>query len=179
MSDPSEPFDLYAPDEYRVIGRSTRGACHGNPVLVHAVARVHVFDRHGQLLLQLRSATKDIQPGRWDTAVGGHLSPGENADAAASREMFEELGVAPGTLHFLHRFLWRTPLESEWVTTFATVHDGPFAPDPAEVAALRFWTPGEITAALGSGRLTPAFEDEFRRLPPALPFGLPFPLPPA
>lgn len=165
MSDRAEPFDLYDPDEYRVVGRSTRGECHGNPALVHAVARVQVFDRHGRILLQLRSAAKDIQPGKWDTAVGGHLQPGEEAEAAARREMHEELGVSPARLAFLHRFLWRTPVESEWVTTYTTTHDGPFSPDPGEIDALRFWTREEIAAALGTGTFTAAFEDEFARLP--------------
>jgi isopentenyldiphosphate isomerase len=164
MSDPAEPFDLYAADEYRVIGRATRGECHGNPALIHAVARVQVFDRQGRILLQLRSATKDIQPGKWDTAVGGHLLPGEEAEAAARREMLEELGVAPDKLDFLHRFQWHSPVETEWVTTYATVHEGPFQPDPGEIADLRFWTRTEIEAALGGGQLTTAFEDEFRRL---------------
>ena len=165
MSDPAEPFDLYDADGRRIFGRATRGECHGNPALIHAVARVLVWDRRGRLLLQLRSASKDIQPDKWDTSVGGHLLPGEDAETAARREMEEELGVAPDTLAFLHRFLMRTPVESEWVTTYSTVHDGPFAPDPAEIAELRFWTRAEIVAALGTGQLTPAFEDEFARLP--------------
>ena len=164
MSDPSEPFDLYSRDEFRVIGRSTRGQCHGNPALVHAVARIHVHDRHGRLLLQLRSASKDIQPGKWDTSVGGHLLPGEEAEVGARREMIEELGVAPHTLTFLHRFLMQSPQETEWVTTYSTIHEGPFSPDPIEIDELRFWTPVEVTAALGTGLLTSAFEDEFSRL---------------
>jgi isopentenyldiphosphate isomerase len=166
MSDPAEIFDLYDANEYRVIGRATRGACHGNPALIHAVARVHVRDAQGRLLLQLRSATKDIEPNKWDTSVGGHLLPGEEAEAAARREMREELGVDPGgELVFLHRFLMRTPVETEWVTSYAAVHPGPFSPDPGEIAGLRFWTRAEIAAALGTGVLTPAFEDEFARLP--------------
>ena len=166
MSDPSEPFDLYALDEYRVVGHATRGQCHGNPALVHAVARVHVRDRQGRILLQLRSTAKDIEPGRWDTSVAGHLLPGEAAEAAARREMAEELGVPAGNLEFLHRFLWRTPVETEWVTSYATVHEGPFRPDPGEIDAVRFWTPAEIVAALGTGRLSTSFEDEYSRLRP-------------
>ena len=166
MSDPAEPFDVFAPDAYRVVGRATRGECHGNPALVHAVARVHVRDRQGRLLLQLRSAAKDIEPGRWDTSVAGHLLPGEAAEAAARREMAEELGVPAGNLEFLHRFLWRTPVETEWVTSYATVHEGPFRPDPGEIDAVRFWTPAEIVAALGTGRLSTSFEDEYSRLRP-------------
>ena len=164
MSDPHELFDLYSPDEFRVIGQATRGECHGHPHQVHAVARVHVGNRQGLLLLQHRSSSKDIQPGKWDPSVGGHLQPGEDPETAARREIFEELGVRPDTLHFCHRFLWKSPVETEWVTTFSTLHDGPFSPDPSEIFDLRFWSPTEITQALGSGRLTPAFEDEFSRI---------------
>ena len=165
MSDPAEPFDLYDADGRRIFGRATRGECHGNPALIHAVARVLVWDRRGRLLLQLRSASKDIEPDKWDTSVGGHLLPGEEAEVAARREMREELGVEAGPLVFLHRFLMRSPVESEWVTTYATVHSGPFAPDPGEITELRFWTCTEIDAALGTGVFSPALEDEYRRLP--------------
>ena len=164
MSDPSEIFELYDAAEYRVIGRATRGECHGNPALVHAVARVHVRDAAGRLLLQLRSASKDVEPGLWDTSVGGHLLPGEKPEAAARREMREELGVDAGELIFLHRFLMRSPIETEWVTSFATRHEGPFRPDPGEIDEARFWTRAEIEAALGTGVLTSAFEDEYARL---------------
>ena len=109
MSDPTEIFDLYAADDYRVIGRATRGECHTDKSLIHAVTRIHVWDPQGRLLLQLRSASKDIQPGKWDMAVGGHLLPGEAAEAAARREMREELGVEARPLVFLHRFLMRSP----------------------------------------------------------------------
>lgn len=164
MSDPLERFDLYAPDEFRVIGQSTRGECHGHPHLVHAVARVHVWNHQGLLLLQHRSLTKDVQPGKWDTSVGGHLLPGEDPETAARREMIEELGVQPDALQFCHRFLWKSPMETEWVTTYSTLHDGPFTPDPSEISDLRFWAPAEIVATLGSGQFTPAFEDEFSRI---------------
>ena len=165
MSDPGEIFELYAADAYRVVGRATRGECHADKSLIHAVARIHVWDPQGRLLLQRRSRSKDIQPGKWDMAVGGHLLPGEAAEAAARREMREELGVDAGELRRLHRFLMRSPVESEWVTTFATVHAGPFAPDPGEIDEVRFWTCAEIEAALGSGVFSPALEDEYRRLP--------------
>jgi isopentenyldiphosphate isomerase len=32
------------------------------------------------LYLQKRSETKDIQPGKWDTAVGGHVDYGETIE---------------------------------------------------------------------------------------------------
>ena len=57
----------------RVVGRARRSECHGNPALVHRTAHVVVFSSDGRLLLQKRPAHKDIQPGRWDTAVGAYV----------------------------------------------------------------------------------------------------------
>jgi len=75
--------------------------CHGNPALVHRAVHVLVVNAAGELLLQKRSARKDIQPGKWDTSVGGHLEPGESYFAAALREMREELGLSGLPLTFL------------------------------------------------------------------------------
>ena len=36
---------------------------------------------------------KDIQPGKWDTAVGGHVDYGESVEDALFRETREELGI--------------------------------------------------------------------------------------
>lgn len=45
------------------------------------------------VLLQRRSAGKDVNPGRWDVSCAGHLAAGEG-DADGVRELAEELGVA-------------------------------------------------------------------------------------
>ena len=146
-----------------VLGLMEKMQAHENGIL-HRAFSVFLFNDKGEMLLQKRAADKDIQPGKWDTAVGGHLLPGEEAEAAARREMREELGVEAGTLVFLHRFLMRSPIETEWVTSFAAVHEGPFRPDPGEIDEVRFWTRAEIEAARGTNILTTAFEDEFARL---------------
>jgi isopentenyl-diphosphate delta-isomerase type 1 len=149
--------------EDRVIGRALRSECHGNPQLIHRVAHVLVFDRQGRLLLQKRSMNKDVQPGKWDTSVGGHLDPGETYAAAAKREMLEELGIADLPLTFLYAYPMRNDFESENVATFTTCHDGPFLFSVSEIDEVRFWTAQEIDAALSSGILTPNFEDEWAR----------------
>ena len=58
-----------------VIGQATRGECHNGSRLLHPVVHLHVF-RSGDLYLQKRPEWKDIQPGKWDTAVGGHIDYG-------------------------------------------------------------------------------------------------------
>jgi isopentenyldiphosphate isomerase len=116
MSKKSEIFDIVDEND-RAIGQAPRAECHGNPALVHRVAHVLVFDRHDRLLLQKRAMTKDIQPGRWDTSVGGHLDPGESYLEAASREMHEELGIEGVPLTWLYTSKIRNEIESENVST--------------------------------------------------------------
>jgi len=124
---------------------------------------VLVFDPAGRLYLQKRSRTKDIQPGKWDTSVGGHLLPGETPAAGAVRELTEELGIASAALEFLYRYTLTTPVETEMVDTYCLTWTGAVAPDPGEIEEGRWWTMAEIQAALGTGMFTPNFEEEFQR----------------
>ena len=160
----AEFFDI-VDSEGTVIGSAPRSECHGNPSLVHRTAHVVVFSSDGRMLLQKRAADKDVQPSKWDTAVGGHLGLGEDYETAARREMAEELGLPENTpLRFLFDSRIRNEIESENVRVFATVHDGPFAFQESEIDEVRFWSDGEIDAALGTGVFTPNLEAEVREL---------------
>lgn len=57
--------------EGHVIGSASRGECHNGSMLLHPVVHLHVTDSAGRLCLQLRPSWKKVQPGKWDTAVGG------------------------------------------------------------------------------------------------------------
>jgi len=144
-----------------VIGTAPRSECHGNPALVHRASHVLVFNKAGELLLQLRSRAKDIQPGRWDTSVGGHLAVGETYGEAAVREMAEELGITETPLKYLYDYPMRNEVESEDIRSFFTVYDGPVKFQVSEIDEVRFWGMEEIRSALGSGAFTPNFETEF------------------
>ncbi|WP_321531669.1 NUDIX domain-containing protein [uncultured Desulfuromonas sp.] len=146
----------------QVIGLRARSECHGNPDLVHRVAHVLVFNSSGHVLLQKRSEQKDVQPGKWDTSVGGHVDPGENYLQAAYREMEEELGVSGLPLKSLYPSKIRNDFESENVMTYLVVYDGEICFNRTEIDEIRFWTPQEIAAALGTGVLTPNFEEEWQ-----------------
>lgn len=144
-----------------VVGAAPRSECHGNPMLIHRVAHVLVFNHAGELLLQKRSLSKDVQPGRWDTSVGGHLDLGESYLQAAYREMEEELGIRNVPLTFLYRSKIRNAYESENISTYLALHDGPFRFAIREIDEVRFWSGKQIEAALGTGDLTPNFEQEW------------------
>ena len=145
----------------RVIGRAPRSACHSDPRLIHWAVHVLVRRPSGNLLLQLRSMRKDVQPGKWDTSVGGHVAPGETVLAAARRETGEELGFRPAPLKKLYEYLWRSERETELVATYLATHSGPVKWPEDEIDQVREWTIEEIESQLGSGCFTPNFEQEF------------------
>ena len=57
-----------------VYGRATRDWCHSGSKVLHPVVHLHIVDRFGNIYLQKRAMTKDLLPGYWDTAVGGHVT---------------------------------------------------------------------------------------------------------
>ena len=147
-----EFFDLIDDETGRVIGRATRRECHGNPKLLHRSVRIAVCHPDGQsMLLQKRSMEKDIFPGRWDMAVGGHVDSGETPDQAAVREMGEELGIPPG-LPLEKRFglKVRNEVESENVQLYSTVSAGPFKIQEEEISEIRFFSFDELRDLLKS-----------------------------
>ena len=81
-------------EEGNILSAATRGECHGGSMLLHPVVHLHVFNSEGQLYLQKRPDWKDIQPGKWDTAVGGHVDLDESIQQALRREVQEELGIS-------------------------------------------------------------------------------------
>ncbi|MEZ4483939.1 MAG: NUDIX domain-containing protein [Syntrophotaleaceae bacterium] len=102
-----------------------------------------------------------MQPGRWDTSVGGHLDAGEDYHSGALREMAEELGIVGKSLEFLYSYAHRNAFESENVATFLVCYDGTIHYDSQEIDAVAYYSSDEIAQMLGSGILTPNFEQEW------------------
>ncbi|RPH90099.1 MAG: NUDIX domain-containing protein [Calditrichaeota bacterium] len=155
-----EWFDIVTP-EGKVVGKAPRSLCHRNPNLLHPVVHVHVFNSRGELWLQKRADDKDIQPGKWDTSVGGHVSSGEKIEQALLREVKEELGVEMMPNEPLYRYVMKNEIESELVYTFRGFHNGPFRFPRNEIAEGRFWKMKDIRSDLNKGVFTPNFEQEF------------------
>ncbi len=162
-SDNKEELFPVVDEQGNVTGKATRGECHNGSKLLHPVVHLHVFNSKGELYLQKRPAWKDIQPNKWDTAVGGHVDFGENVEEALRREVREELGITDFTPVFLTRYVFESAREKELVNTYNAVYDGPVRPSD-ELDGGRFWSITEINGQLGKGVFTPNFENEFRLL---------------
>ena len=149
-----------------IVGKATRKECHSGSMLLHPVVHLHIFRQGGYIYLQKRSLNKDIQPGKWDTAVGGHVDYGESIESALYREASEELGLKEIYPQKLISYIFQSEIEREMVNVYFINVSDDFAPifDAIEIDEARFWHLDEIDKAVGKGILTPNFEKEFNRI---------------
>ena len=147
-----------------VVGKALRSECHSGSMLLHPVVHLHIFDKQGRLYLQRRSMSKEIQPGKWDTAVGGHVDYGETIEEALCREVREELGITGFEPIHNFTYLFQSSVEREMVYSYRTIYEGDIVIDPEEIDEGRYWDIDEVMAHMGKGVFTPNFEDEFQRL---------------
>ena len=158
-----EYFPIVQPNGL-VTGRSTRAYCHGGEKPLHPVIHIHIMDRFSRIYLQKRSMRKDIQPGKWDTAVGGHVSYGESILEAVYREAYEELKFMEFNPIHIETYEFESSVEREMVNVFAAIGSYELQPDLDEVDEGRWWDLEDIDSNIGKGIFTPNFESEFQMI---------------
>lgn len=134
---PRELLDLVDEGD-RVIGTVLKGETERDPTLIHREVAI-LIHRGDELLWQLRSAAKTVMPSTWDIACAGHVGAGDGPDAAAARELREELGLEL-ELRALERRLVRQPAETYFAYVYcASLGAGvPLRLDGDEVAAVEW-----------------------------------------
>ncbi len=149
-------------EEGNVTGEAPRRVVHnGKSKLLHPVVHLHVISGKN-IYLQKRPLTKDVQPGKWDTAVGGHVDPGENIEQALVRETMEEIGIQHFKASLMKKYVWESDVEHELIFSFITNYSGEFNVDSEELDDAKFWSIEDIEAEIDKDMFTPNFLNEFQ-----------------
>ncbi len=148
----------------KVLFAAPRSLCHQRPELLHRVIHVQIINEQNQIFLQKRKPDREIQPDRWDTAVGGHVRSGESVEEALKRELFEETGLTGFKLIPFASYIWKSERESELVYLFLMKTRQIPVVNKDEASEGKFFKIKKLRQMLGQGLLTPNFEYEFKLL---------------
>lgn len=147
-TDPQDEIFPVVNERGEVIGKTTRREAHSNPAIIHPAIGIFVFSPRGEVLLQKRSATKDLGPNCWTLSVGGHIGYGTTPIETAIREASEEIGIAiePEQLTLLGELVSKTAEETEYWYVYRCdlTREVELVPNPQEVAELRFVSLDEL-----------------------------------
>lgn len=135
MSPSEELFDVVDVNDV-VIEQLPRSQVHARG-LTHRAVSIFVLNRHGQLLIHRRSATKDEYPLLFTSSASGHVSARESYDETAPRELMEELGLT-ATLRLLAKFPSSADTANEHTAFYEAVTDDVPVPDPGEIAEIEW-----------------------------------------
>lgn len=160
----NEEWVTLVDEKGKITGKAPRSQVHNGSRLLHPVVHMHVLNHQKAILLQKRPESKLIQPGKWDTAVGGHISAGETLQKALKKEAWEEIGLKDFSAKLRKVYKWESDVEAELVYFFTTYDFKNFQVQSDEVEELKFWTKNQIEKQLGEGIFTPNFEYEFQLL---------------
>jgi isopentenyldiphosphate isomerase len=164
MRPADELVDVVDEDD-RVIATVSRREvrAHG---LLHRCTYVLVRNAAGEILVHLRTDTKDVFPGAYDVFAGGVCASGESYDDCARREIAEELGILGVEPRFRFRHRYRGPGKPAWGAVYEVTWNGPLRPQATEVAWSAWVTPARLDRMLGDAGLEfcPDSREIFARL---------------
>jgi len=103
----------------------------GKAKVIHVVG-AFVFNELGEVLL-LQRHLDDLGGGQWSTP-GGRVDPGEDADTAIVRELYEETSIRSVAIVMLGSHLIRMPHGTVYMTSYRTLvpNDTGVVVDPEE-----------------------------------------------
>lgn len=145
-----------------VVGKAPREAAHSSGLL-HPVVHLQIINRSGEIFLQKRSASKQVCPGMWDSAVGGHVLVGEIFEEALFREALQELDFTLFNPCRLDTYIYESQTDRELVALYGTVGNFTLDPHNEEVERGEWWTPERIEQNLEGGVFTPNFIYEWKK----------------
>ncbi len=143
-----------------IVAQATREAVHAGNHL-HRATHMLLQNSSGEIFVQLRSLSKDMHPGLWDTSAAGHVDAGEAYIDCAVRELCEELGIVVEA-DKLQEFMRVGPSEEngfEFVRVYWVKSDDPITLEAAEIDDGRWMSAAQLDSWLAKspGDFTPDF----------------------
>jgi 8-oxo-dGTP pyrophosphatase MutT (NUDIX family) len=128
--------------------------------LTYRATYILVFNSEQQILVQKRTATKDMYPSYYDVAAGGVVTAGESYDESATREAQEELGLVGVSLTPHFDFYFEDPSNRVWGRVYSCIYDGELVLQEEEIEECFFCAPGKVLA----GEIQPVTPDSIEAL---------------
>jgi len=136
-TDPAELLTIVDSND-KPIGAERRYIIHRDGLL-HRAIHLFIFRPTGELLLQQRSAKKDMYPLHWE-CIGGHVAPGDSYEVTALREALEEAGLHLSAITELKKLPAGPATDQEFITVYTATSDQEIRSNPEEVIAVE-WLP--------------------------------------
>jgi 8-oxo-dGTP pyrophosphatase MutT (NUDIX family) len=149
-------------EEDRVIGQVTRARMRTENLLHRCIA-VLCCNSQGAVYAHRRSASKDVFPGLYDMFVGGVVGAGESYDAAARREIGEELGIVGPLPVPMFRHRYEGPASRSHTAVYRVSWDGPIVHQECEIAWGGFRTIEQLAAGPAGWSFVPDGREIFER----------------
>lgn len=155
----------------REVGYMSKARCHDGRGVLHRAFSLLIFNEHGELLLQRRSAAKRLWPHYWSNSCCSHPRRTETMEAAIHRRLYEELGLQC-PLHFLFKFQYQAQFdnigaEHELCSVYVGRSGGRVLIDHEEISDWRWVSPEKLTAEMrgaGAECFTPWFKMEWEQI---------------
>ena len=130
----------------------------------HLVVHIWIVSDDGRILIQRRSDDKKLMPGEW-AATGGAAISGEDSVTAASRELFEELGISADkkSLKKLLRIKRRNSLLDIWFIK-TNITEDKLSLQPTEVAEAKWVTREALEKMIEDGLFHNYGKEYFKRI---------------
>ena len=157
-------FDIVDEND-KVISSALRSEVHLRGFF-HRASHVLIFSDESQdrkILLQKRSARKDLYPNLYTSSCSGHVDSGETYDIAVVREMFEETGLSVeiSQLRYIGKLSPSVETGNEFTSVYEFIcsENSPSVVRPEEVASLDWVKESDFRKMIDSSPelFTPSF----------------------
>ena len=130
----------------------------------HLVVHIWIISSDGKYLIQRRSDNKKLMPGEW-AATGGAAVSGEDSFTAASRELYEELGISTDrtTLKNILRIKRRNSFLDIYITVCNTPAEK-LTLQQSEVAEVKWVSKAELCEMIKNDKFHNYGQDYFEQV---------------